>query len=419
MDRIIFHVDVNSAYLSWSAIKILKEGGELDIRTVPAIVGGDRESRHGVVLAKSIPAKRFNVKTGEPVASALKKCATLEMVPPDHDYYEKQSQAFVEILKEYASHIEQVSIDECYVDFTDVIHYFKKDGKVMTPVQAAVMIKDEIYKRLGFTVNIGISSNKILAKMASDFKKPNLVHTLFPEEIERKMWSMPVNELYMVGKASAGVLHNLDIKTIGQLAKTPVEVLESHLKSHGRAIWEFANGIDDSIVNGETEQLKGVGNSTTLPSDVTDAPGAKKILLWLAEKVASRLREYEQKCAMVSVEIKYNDFSRVSHQETLTAATNSSHIIYETSCRLFDELWNGTPVRLLGIRTSKLEDLDEPEQMTIFDILPSTTKSGKRQMTKSDKQEKIDEAVDKINEKYGKKTIMRAGLLFPDKEEDA
>jgi len=404
MDKIIFHIDVNSAYLSWTAIKLLRQGAEVDIRKIPSIIGGSKESRHGIVLAKSIPAKQFNVKTGEPIVNALQKCPNLEMVLPDHEYYAQQSGQFISLLSEFTSDIEKVSIDECYIDFTNIRNNFSDGDRTMSPVEAAAFLKDEIYKNLGFTVNIGVSCNKLLAKMASDFKKPNLVHTLFPEEIEKKMWPMPVGKLYMVGKSSVRTLDNLGIKTIGDLAGTSVKILESHLKSHGRLIWEFANGIDDTPIHPETEQLKGVGNSTTLSKDVENSTDAKKVLLDLAENVARRLREYRQKSSMISVEIKYNDFSKVSHQTTLNKSTDVGSEIYETSCQLFDKLWNGTPIRLLGIRTAKLQEYGEPEQITIFDMLE---KDG----LKYDKQRKADEAMDLIRKKYGNGAVTRASLL--------
>ena len=240
MQKIIFHIDVNSAFLSWTAVEMLKNGAEIDIREIPAIIGGDKESRHGVVLAKSIPAKRYGVKTGEPVVNALKKCPNLHMEPPDHNMYREYSRRLMEFLHTYTSDIEQVSVDECFMDFTGIAWKFP------SPVDAALEIKQKVYEKFGFTVNIGISSNKLLAKMASDFEKPNRIHTLFPEEIQEKMWPLPVGELYMAGKSSVEILKKLEIHTIGDLAQTDPALLELHLNSHGRTLWEFANGLDES-----------------------------------------------------------------------------------------------------------------------------------------------------------------------------
>ncbi len=360
-DRLIFHIDVNSAYLSWSAAEKLKQGKTLDLREIPSIIGGDMASRHGVVLAKSIPAKVFGISTGEPVAHALQKCPNLVLEPPDHKLYAQYSQRLMVLLMDFCPFIEQVSIDECYMDFTEYGHRYS------TPAAAAEQIKDTVKNTLGFTVNIGISSNKLLAKMASDFQKPDKVHTLFPEEIEAKMWPLPVRELFMVGKASAATLEKLEILTIGDLAHMNPRILESHMKKHGRLIWEFANGIDHSPVQTKDSELKGVGNRTTLAQNAETSEDAKRALYALCRQVSSRLQKYGQYAGMVSTEIRYASFTEVSHQRQLTAATADTQTLYHNACLLFDELWNGEPIRLLGVRTSKLTDTPQPVQMTVFD----------------------------------------------------
>ena len=411
MSRIIFHIDVNSAYLSWTAVEQLKNGADMDIREIPAIIGGDQKSRRGVVLAKSIPAKKYGVRTGEPVANALRKCPTLRMFPPDHAMYHEYSSRLMEFLHTYTPDIEQVSVDECYLDFTGIAHRFP------SPVEAALQIKDKIYDLFGFTVNIGIACNKLLAKMASDFEKPNRVHTLFQEEIEVKMWPLPVSELYMAGHSSVETLNKLEIYTIGELAQADPKLLELHMKSHGRLLWEFANGIDYSEVQSEEAAAKGIGNSTTLPKDAGSAEEAKKVLLWLAESVGGRLRKAGQKANMVSVEIKYNTFRTASHQKQLKRASAVDSIIYKASCELFDELWDGEPIRLLGVRTSKLVEAGEPEQMSIFDLPLTSPKQGKQtghadqRQWKDEKHRKLSKALDEIRNKYGKDAIVRGTML--------
>lgn len=401
MQQIIFHIDVNSAFLSWTAIEQLKNGAEVDLRTIPSIIGGDKESRHGVVLAKSVPAKKFGIVTGEPVVNALRKCPELTMAPPNHKMYAEYSKRLMQFLREhYTDEIEQVSVDECYMNFTGIAHRYA------SPVAAAFEIKDAVFDEFGFTVNIGISVNHLLAKMASDFEKPNKVHTLFPEEIQVKMWPLPVSELYMAGRSSVEVLHKLEIRTIGELAKADPNLLELHLKSHGRTLWEFANGNAGGKVIRERVESKGIGNSTTLPKDVTEEEEAKKVLLWLAETVGGRVRKEGVKTKMVSVEIKYSTFRSVSHQKQLQRATNADNVIYETACDLFHELWNGQPIRLLGIRTSKLVDETEPEQMSIFDF----EDGSKQEITKNEKQEKLDKALDQIRKKFGDGAIVRGSL---------
>lgn len=401
MEQIIFHIDVNSAYLSWTAVEQLKNGAEVDLRTIPAIIGGNQESRHGVVLAKSPLAKRYGIRTGEPVAQAFRKCPDLVMAPPNHKMYQEYSRRLMEFLQTYTPDIEQVSVDECFMDFTGISYLY------LSPVEAAFEIKDAVYEKFGFTVNIGISVNHLLAKMASDFEKPNKVHTLFPKEISVKMWPLPISELYMAGRSSVEVLNKLEIRTIGELAKADPNLLELHLKSHGRTLWEFANGIDHEKVRRGHVENKGIGNSTTLAKDAVTEEEAKKVLLWLAESVGGRLRKEKQRAGMVSVEIKYHTFQTVSHQKQLETASNADQVIYKAACELFRELWNQEPIRLLGIRTSKLQDESAPVQMSIFDF---QTKQ-EEQSVENQKHQKLDKALDVIRKKYGEDAVKKGTLL--------
>ena len=386
--RIIFHIDVNSAYLSWTAVEQLKNGAGVDIRTIPAIIGGDQKSRHGIVLAKSISAKKYGIRTGEPVANAFRKCPNLKTYLPDHQMYREYSRKLMEFLRTYTTHIEQVSVDECYMDFTEIADRF------ISPVEGASEIKDEVYKRFGFTVNVGISSRKVLAKMASDFEKPNKVHTLFPEEVPAKMWPLPIGELFMAGRSSVETMKKLEIYTIGDLANTDPAILELHLKSHGRKLWEFANGLDDSEVESVRAEAKGVGNSTTLPKDLITEAEALPVLKDLAVSVGQRLRKARQKAGMVSVEIKYHTFNQVSHQKQMERQTNQDQDIYQASIELFRELWSGEPIRLLGIRTSKLSEESEPEQLSLFDMKFESEETRK-------KKKNLKEALKKLEGKYG------------------
>ena len=254
-------------------------GGKLDIREVPSAVGGDMALRHGIILAKSIPAKKYGIKTGEAIWEAQRKCPDLILVPPNYNLYEQCSRAFMEILREYSDVVEQYSIDEAFLDMSSSCHLFGDAEEV------AAQIKDRIRDELGFTVNVGVSSNKLLAKMASDFQKPNRVHTLYPEEIRHKMWPLPVSGLFFVGRATIKKLFSLGIKTIGELAAVDPAWLKSILKKQGEIVWGFANGIDLSPVLDQPAANNGYGNSTTTPYDVTDIPTADKVLLALAETV--------------------------------------------------------------------------------------------------------------------------------------
>lgn len=408
MEQIIFHIDVNSAYLSWSALDKMQHGFDTDLRTIPAIIGGDMAKRHGVVLAKSIPAKAFGIMTGEPIVNAMRKCPGLHIEPPDHKLYDKRSGELMQLLSDICPDLEQVSIDECYMDYTPIRERFP------SPTAAAEYIRTQIRERLGFTVNIGISDRKVLAKMASDFKKPDLTHTLYSYEIQEKMWPLPVSSLFLCGHSSVETLHKLEILTIGDLAGSDLSILTAHLKSHGKTLWEYANGIDDSIVETEASEAKGIGNSITLGKDAATREESCRFLLELSESVARRLRSAGQTAEMISVEIKYNTFKKVSHQTTLQNPTAGSDTIYRTACSLFDELWDGTPIRLLGIRSSKLVSAQEPVQLNLFDLpVLQETENHKRPHLSAAKEAQLEKALDSIRKKYGADAIVRGSLLQP------
>lgn len=407
---IIFHIDVNSAFLSWSAAEKQIDSEHPDLRTIPSIIGGDEKSRHGVVLAKSTPAKAYGIRTGEPVASAFKKCPFLVMEPPNHALYRQRSAELMELLHSYTSDLEQLSIDECFMDFGPIAHRYA------SPLEAAHEIRKAVRTQLGFTVNIGISTNRLLAKMASDFQKPDRVHTLFPEEIPEKMWPLPVDELYMVGRSSASRLHQLGIHTIGNLAQSDIAILTSHFKSHGQQMWNYANGIASDRINPDQHEVKGIGNSTTLSSDALTREDACKVLLNLAETVSARLRKSEVLAQSVTVEIKYSDFSSASHQMSVSPPINATGPLYQVSCQLFDEFWNGAPIRLLGIRTTKLLEQNTPVQLSLFDLnfsLERPEHSKEKKAPSHEKQRKMEEAMDSIRKKYGKEAIVRGSFLKP------
>lgn len=394
-ERVIFHVDVNSAFLSWDAVDRLQQGESLDLRTVPSIVGGDRERRHGVVLAKSIPAKKYGISTGEPIVDALRKCPQLICVPARHDLYSRCSRDFIAVLSRFAPVIEQVSVDEAFADMTGTRLLYGP------PLQAAALIKDTIRKELGFTVNVGISSNKLLAKMASDFQKPDRVHTLFPEEIRNKMWPLPVGQLFFVGHAAERQLKELGIRTIGDLARSDPALIRSHLKKQGEVIWNYANGIDCRPVEPEPADAKCYGNETTLAKDVTDFEEACSILLALSESVAARLRSDQVKASCITV--KYTDYRFVnqSHQRTLPSATNVTEEIYQTAVSLLQEMWKSRiPLRLLGVSASRITGSDI-YQYNLFD--------GE----KYERLGKLDSAIDSIRSRYGSDAIKRGRFLPP------
>ncbi len=393
-ERVIFHVDANSAFLSWSAVYRLKILGETeDLREVPSVVAGDKESRHSIILAKSGPAKKYGIRTGEPLFQALEKCPSLRIVEPDYPLYVEASRHFVAMLKEFSPAVEQYSIDEAWVDMTGT-------GRLWgSPRLAAEKIRQRINEELGFTVNIGISSNKLLAKMAGDFEKPNKVHTLFPEEMESKFWPLPVRDLFLVGAATERKLKMLGIYTIGDLARADVNILKKRLGKHGETIWHFANGRNAEAVTPEPAENKGYGNSVTTAQDVITHEQGHQVLLSLCETVASRMRK-DGKCgSCLSVHLRTNAFQHYSHQTKLTSTTNITTEIFEAACRVFDEAWDGvTPLRQLGVQMTRLAG--EPYQQ--FDLFSGMSP------VQFERKLRLDETVDALRDKFGEDIIRRA-----------
>lgn len=392
MERQILHVDVNNAFLSWTAVDRLNEKEELDIRTIPAIIGGDESSRHGVVLAKSMPAKQFGIRTGEPIYQARKKCPQIQVFQGDYESYRRHSNELYKLLLEYTDRIERFSIDECFMDLT---LFLRKDEKL---IDKAYEIRKRVKEELGFTVNVGVANNKLLAKMASDFEKPDKVHTLYKEEIQTKMWPLLAQDLFMVGRKSIGKLQQIGIKTIGDIAKADKNMLIKKFGKHGRIMWEYANGIDASEVIYEQETPKCIGNSITLPEDVYNINKLNEILLALSEQVGFRLRKHGLFAGVINVQIKTKDFVNYSHQKKLDMPTNVTKEIYTTAKQLLGVLHKNRAVRLIGLRADKLSSKDEM-QISLFE-----TKNN-------EKQEKLDKTMDELKKKYGYETVTRAGEM--------
>jgi DNA polymerase-4 len=392
-NRVIFHIDVNSAYLSWSAIDRLQHGETLDIREIPSAVGGDPVSRHGIILAKSIPAKKYKIQTGETLYNALQKCPDLFIVSPQYDLYMRCSNSMVEILREYTPDIQRFSVDECFLDFTNMKEHYED------PLELANKIKDRIKKELGFTVSIGVSNNKLLAKVASDIKKPDAVTSLFPLEIPEKMWPLPVEDLFMVGRATAPKLYKMNIFTIGDLANYDIKLIKEKLKSHGVMIWNYANGIENSQVRKSNYiDMKGLGNSTTMPFDINNRSEAHKVILSLSETVGMRLRDSGNCCSLVSVHFRTNEFYNCGRQRKIAFYTDSTKKISSLACELFDELWKGEPLRHMGVRVSELCSNDFC-QVTLFEEKDNAKNSA------------LDKTIDSLRLRFGSKSVIRATFL--------
>ena len=390
MTREILHIDANSAYLSWTAVHLLENGYPLDIRTVPAVISGNPRKRHGIILAKSIPSKAFGIKTGESLYEALSKCPGLMIFPPDYNLYMKCSDSLHDILAKYTPLTERYSVDECFMDYSGSGYKFGP------PLELAHRIKEEIKKELGFTVNIGVSSNKLLAKMGSGLKKPDKVHSLYPEEMEEKLWPLPVEDLFMVGRATARKLKRINISTIGDLARADPLHMRALLKSHGTLVWNYANGIDNSPVLPNNFIIqKGIGNSTTTAFDVETQDEACKVLLALTEKVGMRLRRSGCRASLVAIALRSYDFTGYTHQVQLNDYIDSTGEIYEYACRLLEQCWKGEPLRHMGVSVSNFADRNSCEQLSIF------------RTRLAEKNRRADRAVDEIRQKYGDESIIR------------
>ncbi len=390
MERQILHIDVNNAFLSWSALELLKTGEKIDIRTIPSAICGDEEKRTGIILAKSMLAKSFGVVTGETIYQAQRKCPNIKLYPTNFSAYNKYSKALRALLSEYTYMIEQFSIDECFLDMTT---FLMGDTLLAKANEISKRVKNE----LGFTVNIGLSNNKMLAKMASDFAKPDRIHTLYPYEIERKMWPLDIDELFMVGRKSAEKLRKFGINTIGDLAVFDQKFISRKMGKLGNTIWEYANGIDESPVVYKEEKSKSIGNSITLPMDVSNKEKLESVLLALVEQVSYRLRREGLLATVAAVQLRNNNFKDFSHQMKMEFATSNTDLIYKSAKKIFEEMYdNSFSVRLVGFR---VDDLVESEnQISLFN-------------SNSEKRDNLDKTIDKLKDKFGYGMVTKAGNM--------
>ena len=386
MKKIIMHIDVNNAFLSWTAVDLLKKGHN-DIRNEYAVIGGDESKRRGIVLAKSIPAKKRGVKTAETLYSARKKCPYLNVYPPNRELYDKMSHNLFKLLLKYTSDIEVVSIDECFLDYGKVKSLYGDE------LEFAKKIKDEICKTFGFTVNIGIANNKLCAKMASDFSKPNKIHTLYDYEVKEKMWPLKIEDLYGIGKSSALKLRNLKIETIKDLANADKNLLYPYFKNQSQYIIDIANGIDDSPVISEVTDAKCISSTYTLLYDYDDIIEINKELKKISNSLSTELRSQNKYCGTIAIIIKDMCFKTTTHQTKLKNSTNSEDVIYEISTKLFKEHWDLTPVRLIGIRLDSLTENND-YQISLFENIEEKVSK-----------DNLDKTIDYLRKRYGNKII--------------
>ena len=397
MERIVLHIDVNSAFLSWSAVKLLKEGSKKDIRNEISVVSGREATRNGIIVASSIPAKKKGIRAPMNLRDARKIYRDLIVVNPDYYFYAECSNKLFDYIRSLFEEVEQFSIDECFIEYTPNKKMYGDE------VKFAYKLKDTIKKKFGFTVNIGIGNNKLLAKMASDFEKPDKVHTLYTSEIKEKMWPLDISDLFMAGKSSCARLRRLGINTIGDLANFDENKLHYHMKSMGTMLYEYANGIDDSKVEYEHRERKGIGFSRTLSEDTEDKKILFEYLSDFSTEISNYLKRKNKYCAVIVVTIRYKDFKTYNHQIKLKNNINSKEEIYKYSKELFNKLWNGEPVRLIGLRVTDFS-YNNDIQLSLFD-----------ENEKVLKDKEIDKLLDNINNKLGKDTVYKASLIDKDK----
>lgn len=390
-ERIILHIDVNNAFLSWTAVDLLNNGYKKDIRQEYSVIAGDQLQRKGIILAKSTPCKKKGVITGEPIYAARRKCPYLNLYPPNHSLYKVFSDKMYNYLSQYSPYIERYSIDECFIDYTNCTKLFGD------PIKLAYKIKDDIQNKLGFTVNVGIGNNKLCAKMASDFEKPNKVHTLFQNEIKTKMWPLPISELFMIGKQTTKKLKDLNINTIKDLANTDINLLERIFKKQGILMHNFANGIDESEVDYQESDPKSVSTSTILAYNYSNKNDILKELKNLSLETGIRLRNKNLFANTISIWIKYNNFTKISKQIKLNNSTNKDRDIYNSAVKLFNQIWNDTPIRGLCVGVSNLTS-NNIVQLDLFNKQKETDNS-------------LQKTIDEINKKYGKNKITYADII--------
>ena len=387
--NIIFHIDVNNAFLSWSALYLLRNDSTIDIRTIPSVIAGDESKRHGIVLAKSEVAKKYGIKTAETIHLARTKCKELQIFPPNFKFYKEMSDKLYNYFLTFTPDVERFSIDECFLDLSNTTLLYDDI------LELAYKMKNEIKENFGFTVNIGIGNNKLCAKMAGDFSKPDKVHTLFSNEIKLKLWPLPIEDLLFIGKSSSQELRKLNIETIGDLAKANPNLLYKHFKNRSTFMIEYANGIDSSKVISKNGKNKCISFSETLEYDTKDKEFLKQKLMIMCEKIGLKLRRDKLYARTIAITIKTNYFKDYSHQKKLINETNNTMELYKNVLDILDITLGDNLIRNIGVRVSDLVKTKN-SQISLFDKISSQ------------ENDKIQEVLDDINLKYNDLKIMPA-----------
>ena len=401
-DRVILHCDLNCFFAS---VELLSHP---DLRDIPTAVCGDPASRHGIILAKNEPAKRLGIQTAETIWQAKKKCPGLVLLPPHHGLYREYSRRVNTIYEQYTDLVEPFGIDESWLDITGSMHLFGGDPKAI-----ADALRRRLRQELGLTISVGVSFNKVFAKLGSDYKKPDATTVISRENWQDIVWPLPVGDLLFVGRAAGRVLHQYGVETIGQLAACSPQMLETLLGKLGLQLHEYANGLDGSPVRpaGQQEPVKSVGNGTTFPKNLTRWEEVQRGLAVLSDSVAMRLRQQGLYCGGVSVSLRNAQFRTMSRQMQLPAPTHLMKDIWQAAMELTRRLWNAPePVRMLTVTALYITDsADSFQQLDLLEA-PVVTQQ-------QEKQEKLERAMDQIRKKYGSRSII-FGTCHPEKEED-
>ena len=390
MKRTVFLVDMNAFFISCEMTR------NPALRGRPAAVAGDPKKRSGIILAANYDARAFSVRTTMTIGEARRLCPALQLVPCDHAFYSARSKEVMNLLYTFSPVLEQNSIDEAWLDMTG------SEGLYGKPAVAAKTIMEKIKNELGLWCSIGIAENKFLAKMVSEFKKPLGISELWPENIPSKLWPLPVEAMYGVGRQTAGRLRNIGLFTIGDIAACDETALARRFGKYGKMLFSLARGIDNAPVTPhQKDEMKSIGRSTTLPEDVTDLEHAKKIIMELAEEIGADARRSGKKGTTVQITIKYADFTNITRQKSIPPTCLTGEII-RAGTELLEKNWNaGRPVRLLGIGISGFAQM-ENAQLSLFDCAGEERPS---------REEQLENAVDSLRSRFGRGTIRRASLI--------
>ena len=393
-DRTILHCDCNAFYASVECVQ------RPELKCVPMAVGGDQESRHGIILAKNELAKKFNIQTAETIWQAKQKCPELVVVPPRHDLYAEYSRAVNKIYGEYTEQVEKFGIDESYLDVTNSRMLFG-DGETI-----ANTLRERIKRETGLTISVGVSFNKVFAKLGSDYKKPDAVTVISRENYQEVVYPLPVNTLLFVGKSTEQALAKMYIQTIGELAAADEDMLTKKLGKAGAVLHKYACGEDDEPVRSvyEREEVKSVGNSITFRRNLVGEDEIKAGIRALAGSVAARLRRHGLKCATVQVTIKNPDFKSISRQKPLMSPSFLEREICQAAVEIVRENWNmKMPVRMLSVTGLNLREAGQARQLSLFD----NDEDNK-------KQEQLEKTIDSLREKFGSDSIKAGNVLGSD-----